>query len=54
MEKLMAALNDRNLVDYLTDNNNFTSELFRRSAPVFEFSIKQKCFRNEHLDRIVR
>lgn len=52
-EKLTTVLRDRNLVDYLTDNNNFNSELFKRSTPVFEFCIRQKCFRNEHLDRIV-
>ena len=39
-ERLTTVLRERNLVDYLTDNNSFNSELFRRSTPVFEFCIK--------------
>lgn len=51
---ILEQIKDKNLVGYFLDNNNFNSELFKRSLVVLEYAYKSNLFTKEHFCLVLK
>lgn len=51
---ILDLIKSKNLIGFFLDNNNFNSELFKRSLIVFEYAYKNKLFTKEQFPLVLK